>query len=69
MPSKKKSAKGAERTEARADLAAVFAQEVMPPCSQCTRAKEACRLRVGQGACVRCTEGGRKCDLFLTCST
>lgn len=66
MPRKKVRATDSDRSIARGSLESIVAKEVMPPCSQCTRAKETCRLRAGQGSCVRCSAEGRSCDLFLT---
>lgn len=66
MPKRKARATDSDRLEARGILENIVAKEVMPPCSQCTRSEEKCKLRAGQGACVLCTRLGRRCDLFLT---
>lgn len=66
MPRKKVRVANSERLISRSIYENIVAKEVMPPCSSCTRSKEVCKLRAGQGSCVRCTAGGRRCDLFLT---
>ena len=66
MPRKKTRASGTDRATARSLYSQIVAREVMPPCSRCVRSQLACKLRAGQGACVKCELDGKSCDLFLT---